>query len=85
MNSTGKAKKEDLVILEQIFIVLEANKNVVLSPELTTKLLRLTDDYKKGVEEVLKDDAETGQHFKNQILPNYENWVKRLPNKPKYK
>lgn len=76
-------------ILEQIYFVLEANKNVELPAELANKLYRVTEDYKKGVEEFLKDDPESGLttklYFNNKIVPNYESWVNRLPRKPKYK
>lgn len=85
MNSTDKVGKEDLTILEQIYNSLETNKTAVLPTELTNKLFRLTEDFKKGVEEALKHDVKTREYFKNQILPNYENWLERLPQKPKYK
>lgn len=74
-----------MAILEQIYIVLEANKKADLPNKLTNKLYRLTVDYKKGVDEFLKDDQTIGKQFKDQILPNFENWVKRLPKIPKYK
>lgn len=67
----------DLKILEQICIALEANKTAVLYPELRHNLFRLTDDYEKSIEYSKED-------FQKTILSNYRNWMKRLPQKPKY-